>query len=493
MIRSEEMSRPFRATLTRRDVLRIGAIAPLGMSIADRVHANPVGDVPAAPGFGKAERCILIYLWGSPSQLETFDPKPDATLEVRGEFQSIDSVIPGVRVGEILPRISRLVDRVTILRSLSHQYPIHGTAFALSGVPATDLPLESNLRDPRHWPYIGSVVEYLADRADPTLSPVPRNFGLPFPIGSKRRAKPGALGGFLGSAYDTIWSEFVAEGTRELLRDAGAPDVEPKIIRDPFVGIRPSDRLESIATDQTFSVERLNHRSSLLDQLEVASPSLERRSSRSSFDRYRALARSMLTTGKLRDALDIQQESSSLRDRYGMTLFGQSCLAARRLLEVGGKFVTVCWDEYGLVNTGWDTHIHSRSRLKDELGPGFDQAFATLLEDLDDRGLLDSTAIAVVSEHGRTPFVQNVAEGGRDHWARAYSALFAGGPFAKGRVVGRTDRIAGDVTDTPFSPKDVITTLFHALGIDPELEIQDRSGRPYKIGGTGLVRNELLA
>jgi hypothetical protein len=118
--------------------------------------------------------------------------------------------------------------------------------------------MESNLRDPRHWPYIGSVVEYLAERNDPAPSPVPRNFGLPFPIGSKRRAKPGALGGFLGSAYDTIWSEFAAEGTRELLRDAGAPDVEPKVVADPFVGIRPTDRLESVATDQTFSVDRLN-------------------------------------------------------------------------------------------------------------------------------------------------------------------------------------------------------------------------------------------
>ncbi len=492
MFGSADLIRPFREILSRRDVLRIGAMAPLGISIAGGVHANPGGDVSAGTGFGTADRCILLYLWGSPSQLETFDPKPDAPLEVRGEFQSIDSVIPGVRVGEILPRISRLLDRVTILRSLSHQYPIHGTAFALSGVPATDIPMESNLRDPRHWPYIGSVVEYLADRNDAAPSPVPRNFGLPFPIGSKRRAKPGALGGFLGSAYDTIWSEFVAEGTRELLRDAGAPDVQPKVIRDPFVGIRPTDRLESIATDQTFSVERLNGRSTLLDQLEIASPSLERRNSRTAFDRYRALAHSMLTTGKLREALDVQQESSSMRDRYGMTLFGQSCLAARRLLQAGGKFVTVCWDEYGLVNTGWDTHIHLRSRLKDELGPGFDNAFATLLEDLNDRGMLDSTAIAVISEHGRTPFVQSVSEGGRDHWARAYSALFAGGPFAKGRVVGRTDPIAGEVIETPFSPKDVIATLFHALGINPQSEIQDRFGRPYKIGGTGLVRNELL-
>ena len=471
------------AGLSRRDLLRIGAMAPLGISFAKDAYAKPATDDSVGTGFGKAKRCILIYLWGSPSQLETFDPKPDAPLEVRGEFQSIDTAIPGTRIGEILPRIARILDRVTILRSLSHEYPIHGTAFALSAVPTTDLNLEGNLRDPRHWPYIGSVVEYLAERNQPTPSLVPQNFGLPFPIGSRRRAKPGALGGFLGSAYDTIWSEFAAVGTRELLRDAGA---------DPFVGIRPTDRLETIEANHTTSVERLSGRSSLLDRLELSSPSLERQNSKTSFDRYRALARSMLMTGKLRDALDIQQEPSSMRDRYGMTLFGQSCLAARRLLEAGGKFVTVCWDEYGLVNTGWDTHIHMRSRLKDELGPGFDHAFASLIEDLNDRGMLESTAIAVISEHGRTPFIQNVSEGGRDHWARAYSAMFAGGPFAKGRVVGRTDPIGGDVIETPFSPKDVIATLFHTLGINPQSEIQDRFGRPYTIGGTGLVRNELL-
>ena len=145
------------------------------------------------------------------------------------------------------------------------------------------------------------------------------------------------------------------------------------------------------------------------------------------------------------------------------------------------------------MNTGWDTHVHMRSRLKDELGPGLDNAFATLLEDLDARGMLEETAIVVLSEHGRTPVVQKVAGGGRDHWSRAYSALFAGAAFAKGRVVGRTDHIAGEVSETPFSPKDVIATLFHMLGIDPQAEIRDRFGRPYLIGGLGGVRKEVLA
>ena len=493
MIRVLGSNKQFCDGLTRRDLLHIGALAPLGLSLAGLAQAKPPSDLSSANGFGKAKRCILLYLWGSPSQLDTFDPKPDAPLEVRGEFRSIPTVLPGVSIGEVLPRIAGLLDKVTILRSLTHAYPIHGTAFAMTGVPTTDLPLEGNPRDPRQWPFVGSVVDYLGGQNDPRPPAVPRNFGLPFPLGSKRRVKPGPFGGFLGPAYDTVWSEFQAKGTREVLRDSGAPDVPTRIIADPYLGILPTDRFESVASDVTTSLDRFMGRTSLLDQLDSARRAADSNSNETVFARHRALARSVLTSGKLRDALDVQREPSKLREQYGMTLFGQSCLAARRLLEAGGKFVTVCWDEYGLVNTGWDTHVHMRTRLKDELGPGFDNAFASLLEDLSARGMLDDTAIVVMSEHGRTPRVQQVSGGGRDHWSGAYSAIFAGAAFAKGRVVGRTDHIAGEVTETPFSPKDVVATLFHMLGIDPQMEIHDRLGRPYSIGGTGHVRNELLA
>ncbi|HJT75671.1 MAG TPA: DUF1501 domain-containing protein [Gemmataceae bacterium] len=493
MIRVLGSHKRFCDGLTRRDLLHVGAIAPLGLSLAAWSEARASEDSPSARGFGKAKRCILLYLWGSPSQLDTFDPKPDAPPEVRGEFRSIPTAIPGVRIGEVFPRVARLLHRVTVLRSLTHPYPIHGTAFALTGVPATDLTLESNPRDPRQWPFVGSVVDYLGERAGRGRPGVPRNFGLPFTLGSKRRVKPGPFGGFLGAAYDTIWSEFRAQGTRAVLRDSGAPDVPTRMVADPYLGILPTDRFESVASDGMITLDRLNGRASLLDQLDAARRTLANSRAEVSFDRHRALARSVLTSGKLRDALDIQREPPQHRERYGMALFGQSCLAARRLLEAGGRFVTVCWDEYGLVNTGWDTHVYMRSRLRDELGPGLDRALAALLEDLDGRGMLADTAVVVLSEHGRTPTVQNVPGGGRDHWSRAYSAVFAGAAFARGRVVGRTDRIAGEVTDTPFSPKDVIATLFHVLGIDPRAEIHDSLGRPYPIGGTGRVRSELLA
>lgn len=473
---------------TRRDLLRAGALAA-GLPRALAGRAEPPG--PAGiPGFGSASRCVLLYLWGSPGQLDTFDPKPDAPPEVRGEFGSIPTALPGVRVGEVLPQIARRLDRVTVLRSLTHTFPIHGTAFATTAVPDTDLALEGDVRDSRQWPFVGAVVDYLAARADPRPPAVPRNYGLPFPLGSHRRVKPGPFGGFLGGAYDTVWSDFRAPGTREVLRDSGAPDVPTKVVADPFLGIRPGDRFECGGPDGAAPPDRLAGRAALRDRLDAAGPAA---GPQPALDRHRAMALSVLSSGKLREALEVQREPAALRERYGMTLFGQSCLAARRLLEAGGTFVTVCWDEYGLVNTGWDTHVHMRTRLRDELGPGLVFALSALLDDLDARGMLADTAVVVLSEHGRTPRVQNVDGGGRDHWARAYSGLAAGAGFARGRVVGRTDRVGGEVADAPLSPKDVLATLLHVLGIDPQTEIRDRLGRPHPAGGSGRVRAELLA
>lgn len=478
--------------ITRRDLMHIGLLAPLGL--AELAQATP-RSTAVAPGFGSAKRCLLLYLWGSPSQIETFDPKPDAPDNIRGSLGSIATSIPGVRVGEIFPRIAKQLHRITVLRSLTHPYPVHGTAYATSAVPSTDIPMESVPRDSRHWPFMGSVVDYLAERNESRVPPIPRNFGLPFTFGSKRGpSRSGPFGGFLGPAYDPVWSEFRALGTRKVQRDSGAPNAPKPIVADPYIGILPADRFETATLAEGLTIDRMDDRASLLQQLDQAQRQRDAQAARmSAHERHRQTALAVMTAGKLSEALDVQREPDRLREQYGMTLFGQSCLAARRVLEAGGKFVTVCWDEYGLFNTGWDTHVHAIPRLKDELGPGLDNAFATLLNDLQARGMLHDTAIIVLSEHGRTPMVQNVAGSGRDHWSRAYSAVFAGAGFGQGRVVGRTDKIGGDVAETPFSPKDVVATIFHVLGIDPAAEIHDRLGRPYPIGGSGRVRLELLA
>ena len=466
--------------IDRRGFLRAGAAAAL---------AGAAQAAPRAAGFGSAKRCILLCLWGSPSQLETFDPKPDAPRQIRGDLGAIPTALPGIRISEILPRIARILDRVCVVRSMTHRYPIHGWSYAATGVPATDIPLELNSRDPRQWPFIGSVVEHLGKPGA-----LPGNLALPFLFGSRRGpSRGGPFGGFLGPAFDPVWTDFRATGTRTVERDANAPGIPPKMVADPYLGILPGDRFEASRPAPGLTLDRIRARAGLSGQLDGARRWIDEGGASGAFARHQRTALSVLSSGKLARALDVQAEPAKLRERYGMTLFGQSCLAARRILEGGGKFVSVFWDEYGLVNTGWDTHIHHYPRLKNELGPGLDAAFTALLMDLEARGLLEGTAIAVMSEHGRTPRLQNVKGGGRDHWSLAYSSLFAGAGFARGRVVGRTDREAGRVTETPVSPKDVLATLYHLLGIDPATEIRDRLGRPYAVGGSGKVRSELLA
>jgi uncharacterized protein (DUF1501 family) len=204
------------------------------------------------------------------------------------------------------------------------------------------------------------------------------------------------------------------------------------------------------------------------------------------------MALSIIGSEKIRTALDLGKEPMPLRESYGMTLFGQSCLAARRLVEAGSRFVTVFWDEYGLAGSGWDTHWDHYPRMREELLPGLDRAWAGLIADLDARGILDETLVLCVSEHGRTPKIQNVKGGGRDHWSQAYSCLVAGGGVARGRVIGKTDKIGGTVADRPVSPKDILATLYHLLGIDHQMTLIDRAGRPMPLV-EGSVVHEMLA
>jgi hypothetical protein len=241
------------------------------------------------------------------------------------------------------------------------------------------------------------------------------------------------------------------------------------------------------------TLDRLNGRRSLLQQFDDARRMADTNTATRSFDDFRQQAFSYLTTSTLSDALDVAREPAALRERYGMTLFGQASLVARRLLEAGTQFVTVLWDEFELVNSAWDTHYYHYELMREQLCPGLDRALSTLILDLEDRGMLDDTLVVCTTEQGRTPKLENVTGGGRGHWAQAYSTLLVGGGVARGKVVGRTDRIAGAVLDTPISPKDILATMYHLLGIDPEATIRDRLGRPIPIAGEGRVRHELLA
>jgi hypothetical protein len=426
-----------------------------GLAAAGLVSAR------GASAFGKAKACILLFPYGSPPQHEMFDPKPDAPAEIQGEMRSIATRLPGVRIGEGIPALAPIMDRLTVIRSMTHPYPDHGVAYAVTGMPAYTPLLEDKPRDSRHWPFIGSVLDYIEHgRSGGKVPDVPRNVGLPWLLNSKTDmpVSAGPYAAFLGQAHDPVWADYDGVGTKV------APVYYPgqkRQYHDPYkeTDLRGRFGISSLGSKvEGLSPERLRDRRALLGRLETRPP----RSVRA----LREQAFRMLTAGSMREALDIGKEPLAVRERYGATLFGQSCLAARRLVEAGVKFVTVFWDGFGQFSgCGWDTHANHYPRLKQYLLPGFNLAYPALIHDLEARGLLDSTLVIWMSEHGRTPKIDSKPKGaGRHHWSKAYSAVLAGGGTARGKVVGSTDRHAGEVKDTPVSPKDILASAYHLLG-----------------------------
>jgi hypothetical protein len=484
--------------LTRRDMLWAGALGLFGRGDFLRpsaAQAAPAG-AKAGKSFGKARACILLYLYGSPSQIETFDMKPGAPAEVRGELKPIRSSLPGADVCELLPNTAKVMDKVTVLRSLTHPYPIHGVAYALTGVPQIDIPMELNPHDGRHWPFLGSVVDYLARAKGGRPPAVPSNIALPFPFSSRRVGevpRAGPYAAFLGGAYNPLWTTFHGRATRTTVKTLQDQRFEAG---EPYMGVTADSRFElaaATALPAGVTLDRLDRRRSLGQQLDQGRRDLERTAAGRSLDRHRQTAYALIGSEKVRAALDLGREPGKLRESYGMTIFGQAALVARRLVEAGSRFVTVFWDEYGLAGSGWDTHWDHYPRMRNELCPGFDRALYGLLTDLDARGLLDETLVLCLSEHGRTPKVAAVKGGGRDHWSQVYCGLMAGGGVARGRVVGRSDRIAGAVAERPISPKDVLATAYFLLGLDPEARLTDRTGRPVPLVPDASVIAEALA
>ena len=486
--------------LTRRDWLQVGGLGMLGMNLSDFFRLRELQAAEQKAGaFGKAKACILLLPYGSPPQHETFDPKPDAPEDVRGTHKPISTVLPGVQIDENLPKIAQIMDRLTVVRSMTHPYPVHCTAYVTSGIPDYSPALESRPRDPKLWPSIGSVVDYVSERESAGAAPpVPRNIALPWKMNSRGGPKAAAVqagpyAAFLGPAYDPVLTDFEGEGNREVDRYDGNGGPHHKV-KDPYAGIDPQQRfrLSGVELPPHVTLDRYNRRRSLLAQFDDARRSFDANNRTQSFDRFQEMAFSLISHGSVHKAIDVQSEPSAIRDLYGMTLFGQSCLAARRLVESGSKFVTVFWDEYAYLNTGWDTHWNHFYRLKDHLLPGFDLGFSGLILDLEQRGLLDDTLVVWMSEHGRTPKLSGAKGGGRDHWSRVYSIALAGGGVARGKIVGESDRLGGDVLSTPVSPKDILATIFYLLGIDPHTTVPDRIGRPLPVAGSGKLRPELF-
>jgi hypothetical protein len=483
--------------LTRRELLEVGSTSLMGIGLPHLLQAEQSAPSAARGGFGSAKRCIILFLYGSPSQLETVDFKPEAPLEIRGTMQPIPSSLPGLDVCEHMPHMARMMHKVTVLRSLNHEYPLHGVANAMTGVPAIDVAMELSPTDPRHHPYFASAVEYIdqKSRHGSAAPQVPQNIALPWAFSTQRTGevhRAGPYAAFLGATYNPVWTEWHGEPTRSVEKTLGAKTLD---VWDPYLGCKPDChfRLASTTLPEELTLDRLDRRRSLLDHFDAARRQFDGVHGQS-VDKFQDMAYSLLRSTAVAEALDVRREPMSVRESYGMSLWGQACLAARRMIEAGTRVVSVFWDEFGLAGDAWDTHWNHYPRMVDQLLPSWDHGYAGLINDLDQRGLLDDTLVVCISEHGRTPRISGVKGGGRDHWSRAYSALFAGGGIARGRVVGATDKIASDVITTPVSPKDALATMYHLLGIEPHQFLPDKSGRPIPLLPDGSrVITEMLA
>lgn len=448
--------------------------------------------------FGRAKRVILLYLYGAAAQHETWDPKPDAPAEIRGKFNPISTAVPGMQICEHLPKVAQLTDRLTLVRSMTHPYNIHSAAYTMSGIDKVDIPMELNPFDARHWPSFGSVLDYLAQKSQPNAAPpaIPRNICLPFRFSARsgQFVRGGPYGGFLGRGYDPVCTDFEGNITGKVGRWTGNALAD---VNEPYLGIDKAGKfiVSRGAANQALSQEQLSSRWSLLSRLAHEQRDYQTAAAPRGHDRFREMAYSLLTSDKIRAALDISQEKDSLREDYGMTLFGQATLAGRRLLEAGAQLVTVIWDEIQIANSAWDTHFHHYERLKDELLPGLDRALSTLIRDLESKGMLDDTLVLCLTEHGRTPRLHDKgAQGaGREHWSDVYSNCFAGAGIKRGHVVGASDKHGSFVQENPITPKDILCTIYHLLGIDAHTMIPDRLGRPLPLVTGGRVVDEMLS
>jgi hypothetical protein len=443
--------------LRRRDFLRIGTIGLTGLALP----ASASSPSPAA------HCCILIYLDGGPSHIDLWDLKPAAPAEVRGPFGSIATSAPGVHVCEHLPLVARQMHRLTQVRSVRHTEGVHDPAVyqMLTGrkhpSSAGGLTVQ-----PDDFPHVGCALS----RVDRREAVLPRVIELPETMKMEARTLPGQNAGFLGAAYDPFRVEVTPEA---------------RVVPPPF------------APNVDVPVERLSRRASLLARVDARRRQLDRRGENGSLDEYHRQALRLLSRPAARRAFDLSREPAKLRERYGMNRHGQSVLLARRLAEAGARFVTVYWgkekqdwaDGKGprLANNPWDTHRNHFPLLKDDLLPRADRALAALLEDLDDRGLLGTTLVVWMGDFGRTPKI-NAQFASRDHWPGANTVLFAGAGVPAGAVVGRTDRLAAEVTDSPTSPADLTATILAKLGVDSRSTIRDPQGRPHALSDGRPVR-----
>lgn len=451
--------------MNRRELLRLGGVGGLLMPFAG---AKPVSAEPqqsGVPGFGRAKSVILVYANGGQSQLETWDPKPDAPDTVRGEFAAIPTAVPGTFVSEHFPKLARLADRYAIIRSMSHDDLDHGSATYLALTGRFHTRKSSNpLPTPDDFPTPGAVLKRVRPTSRFPYTAVHVNGPAFVPL----IAGPGQSGGLLGSDFDPLV----------------LGDVDEKAVGLP-----------GLSRQQELPTVRLDARRSLLESIDAFTRQLDRGQPVGELEGLYDQAYRMLASPRCRDAFDLTQEDDATRNRYGRNRAGQACLLARRLVEAEVPWVTVFFNHNARGQDvdpkktdfyGWDTHNDIFTAMKNHLMPRFDLGFSALLEDLEQRGLLESTLVVCMGEFGRAPKIaiekSFVGESpGRKHWASVYSIVMAGAGIRRGQVYGASDRLAAFPHTKKTGPWDVTATMFSALGVDPKQHFNDGLGRPFEI------------
>jgi uncharacterized protein (DUF1501 family) len=432
--------------INRRELLQVGYSGLLGLSVS-----SILGQRAWSLATPQAKSVILVFLTGAPSHIDTFDPKPDAPPEIRGEFKAIATTVPGIQISEHLPRLASVANRYALVRSLSHRENNHlvATHHILTGHPQPGAFFDK-VASRDDWPCYASTLNYLRPRNDG----IPNGVNLPTFLVEGPLTWPGQHAGFFGPRYDP-W---------QITRNPNARDFHVE-------NLQPSAGLE---------VSRLNGRWSLLEQVNQQQDRLASIAERQRLTDQQRVALSMLTSSRIARAFEIDREPVKVRDRYGRHAFGQSLLLARRLVEAG---VPIVQANMGRVQN-WDNHGDIFPTLKNRLLPPLDQGVSSLIEDLDASGLLGETLVVLLGEFGRTPKI-SVTPGaklpGRDHWAPCFFGVFAGAGVRSGQVIGKSDKIGAFPTTTPYSPDDIGATVYHVLGIDPAIEVHDRQNRPVRL------------
>ncbi|MEX2287967.1 MAG: DUF1501 domain-containing protein [Planctomycetaceae bacterium] len=451
------MSKP--GTLSRRRLLQVGGFGLAGLSLprffASRASAAQTGLAP------HADSCIVIFLNGGPSHIDMWDMKPDQPAEIRGEFQPIATSLPGYHMSDMLPRLATQVHHATVVRSMHHSVNNSHAAAVYAALTGHDRGEQGGGAKPTDNPALGSVLAMLRP---PTQRIVPF-VHLPYITaeGAGGPPQPGFFGGFLGQSRDPLF----------VLHDPNAPDFA----------------ITELTPMSDVPERRLSARRGLLAAFDHRLAAHASRSPADEMSGFQQLALDLLTSEATQRAFRLQDEPAAVRDSYGRNRYGQSTLLARRLIEAGTRLVTLSWAPDA--NATWDTHGSNFKRLRDPLLPQFDAACASLISDLSQRGMLERTLVAVMGDFGRSPKVNAAA--GRDHWNYCYSLMLVGGGFKPGLIYGSSDKIGGFPKSDALVPGDIISTLYHALGIRPDQELHDSLARPHRLVPTGSVVDELLS